>query len=213
MGDPTRGGPPYDDPEATQIGAPPEGVVDESGASTGALGADEAATRWTPLDGGAPEPTRLQPTYSASPTGQPPRPADGGIPRGPSGTTGAPSGAAGAKPRRRPRARLNLPRLIAPIVFLAAVIAVLSIAVDSGVMGGKNTGKTPAATATGKKTPKAGGSSAVKVRKSYRVKAGDTLSVIAVKFHTTESQLMIVNNLSTTTLRVGQRLKLPSSSP
>ncbi len=213
MGDPTRGGPPYDDPEATQIGAPPEGVVDESGASTGALSADEAATRWAPIDGGALEPTRLQPTYAA-PTGQaPPRPADGGAVRGSSGVTGAPSGAAGTKPRRRRRARLNLPRLIAPVVFLAAVIAVLSIAVDSGVIGGTKAGKTPAATATGKKTTKASGSPVVKVRKFYRVKAGDTLSVIAEKFHTTENELMIVNNLSSTTLRVGQRLKLPSPSP
>ena len=214
MGDPTRGGPPHDDPEATQIGAPPEGVVDESGASTGALSADEAATRWAPLDAGAPEPTRLQPTYAAPPTGQaPPRPADGGTLGRSSGMTRAPSGAAGTRPRRRRRARLNLPRLIAPIVFLAAVIAVLSIAVDSGVIGGKKAAKTPAATATGKNTTKASGSSVVKVRKFYRVKAGDTLSVIAEKFHTTENQLMIVNNLSTTTLRVGQRLKLPSPSP
>ena len=51
------------------------------------------------------------------------------------------------------------------------------------------------------------------MRKFYRVKAGDTLSVIAEKFHTTENELMIVNDLSSTTLRVGQRLKLPSPSP
>jgi LysM repeat protein len=65
----------------------------------------------------------------------------------------------------------------------------------------------------GKSTTKASGSPVVKVRKYYRVRAGDTLSVIAEKFHTTENQLMITNDLSSTTLRVGQRLKLPSPAP
>jgi nucleoid-associated protein YgaU len=103
--------------------------------------------------------------------------------------------------------------LIAPIVFLAALIAVLSIAVDSGLVGGKEAGKTPTVTPTGKRTTKARATPVVKVRKFYRVKAGDTLSVIAEKFNTTENELMIVNDLTTTTLRVGQRLKLPSPSP
>ena len=209
MGDPTRGGPPHDDPEATQIGAPPEDVIGET-ADT--LSAADEVTREAWSAGGAPEPTRVQTVYTASSSGQAsPGAAARGAGRVPSGWSRAPSGGAGARPRRRRRARLNLPRLIAPIIFLAAVIAVLSIAIDSGVIGGKGS-KTPAAT-TGKSTTKASSSPVVKVRKFYRVKAGDTLSVIAEKFHTTENQLMIINDLSTTTLRVGQRLKLPSPAP
>jgi len=193
------------------MGAPPEGVIGET---TEALSAGEEVTRGAWPESGASEATRLQPTYAASTAGQRPAgPAGNGAPRPPAGRTGAPSGAAGAGLRRRRRTRLNLPRIIAPIVFLAAVIAVLSIAVDSGVVGGKEAGKTPTVTPTGKHTTKVSTSPVVKVRKVYRVKAGDTLSAIAEKFHTTENELMIVNDLSSTTLRVGQRLKLPSPSP
>jgi hypothetical protein len=99
------------------------------GETTEELNAGEAATReaWPPGD--APEPTRLQSTYTAPPARQvPPTTADHGAYRRPSGRAGPPSGAAVAKPRRRRRAHVNLPRLIVPIVFLAAVIAVHPLA-------------------------------------------------------------------------------------
>lgn len=206
MGDATRGGPPRDDPEATQIGAPPEGLAGES---TEALGADEAATRLARPGGGAPDEAR-EAAYDAPPVGRmPPQTADQGPVRRSSGYSGAPPGAVGVRPRRRRGARLNLPRLIVPAVFLAAVIALVSIAFNSGVIGGAKATRTPAATATGKRTTKASASATVKVRKVYRVKAGDSLSAIAEKFNTSENELMIINNLTTTTLRVGQKLKLP----
>jgi LysM repeat protein len=92
-------------------------------------------------------------------------------------------------------------------VFLAAVIAVLSLAVNSGVIGGKGAASKPAATVTA--SPKGSPTPVGTARKSYRVRPGDTLGAIAIRFHTTASRLMTLNNLSSTTLRVGQRLKLP----
>ena len=45
---------------------------------------------------------------------------------------------------------------------------------------------------------------------TYIVKSGDTLYAIANKFNTTISDLKSINNLSTTNLKVGQILKIPS---
>jgi LysM repeat protein len=45
--------------------------------------------------------------------------------------------------------------------------------------------------------------------KYHVVKSGDTLSQIAQKYHTTISKLKALNNLSRTTIRIGQRLKIP----
>ena len=47
----------------------------------------------------------------------------------------------------------------------------------------------------------------------YRVKRGDTLSEIAVRFHTTVATLMRVNHLRTTRIYVGQRLCIPRTVP
>jgi LysM repeat protein len=44
----------------------------------------------------------------------------------------------------------------------------------------------------------------------YMVKSGDTLGKIAAKHGTTARELQRLNNLSTTQIRVGQKLKLPS---
>lgn len=44
---------------------------------------------------------------------------------------------------------------------------------------------------------------------SYTVKSGDTLSAIARKYHTTVSNIKRVNGLSSDTIRVGQRLRIP----
>ncbi len=46
----------------------------------------------------------------------------------------------------------------------------------------------------------------------YTVKSGDTLYSIARQFNTTLSELMKLNNLSTTTLSIGQQLKLPGTT-
>jgi LysM repeat protein len=205
MEDGTRGRPPGDDPEATQIGAPPDGVAGET---TDAFGIDDAATRLAGPRSADSRGFHETPYRDAQPSG---RGSSAGGPRASHrspGSSAAPRNTVGVRPRRR-RARVNLPRLIVPIVFLAAVIALVTIAFNSGVIGGTGASKKPAAAATGKRQKSSASPSAVKVRKVYVVKAGDTLSAIAEKFKTTENELMIRNNLSTTTLRVGQRLKLP----
>lgn len=46
----------------------------------------------------------------------------------------------------------------------------------------------------------------------YTVKSGDTLYGIAREYNTTISELMNLNNLKTTTLSVGQQLKLPGNT-
>jgi LysM repeat protein len=113
------------------------------------------------------------------------------------------------KPKRLPTGGFNLPRLIAPAVFLVAVIAVLAIAVNSGVVGGKKTG-VPATTGNGTTHPSAKASSSPKPKKFYVVRSGDTLSAIAAKHHTTVVELQTLNpSLTSTTLRVGQKIKLP----
>lgn len=214
MGDSTRGGPPYDDPEATQIGMPPAGVAGESTEDLTVRGS-AASPEWSA--GGAPEATWRQPADGPPAGDQTPyAPPPQGPVRRASGGRGMPPAAVGVRPRRR-RARLNLARVIAPALFLVAVIALLSLAMNAGVIGGgEEPAKKPAAAATGKRSPKASASASatvVKVRKVYRVKAGDTVSGIALKFDTTEQELMDLNGLTSTTLRVGQKLKLPSPSP
>lgn len=47
---------------------------------------------------------------------------------------------------------------------------------------------------------------------TYKVKRGDSLSAIAKKFGTTTSVLVKTNNLKSTSLAIGQTLKIPSSS-
>ncbi len=47
---------------------------------------------------------------------------------------------------------------------------------------------------------------------TYKVKRGDSLSAIAKKFGTTTNVLMKTNNLKSTSLAIGQILKIPSSS-
>jgi LysM repeat protein len=44
---------------------------------------------------------------------------------------------------------------------------------------------------------------------TYKVKSGDTLTTIAKKYHTTIKALQSANNLTSTSIRVGQVLKLP----
>ena len=48
---------------------------------------------------------------------------------------------------------------------------------------------------------------------TYTVKSGDTLYSIANKYNTTVSELMNLNGLSTTSLSIGQSLKIPTNAP
>jgi LysM domain len=96
-------------------------------------------------------------------------------------------------------------RIAAPVVFLVAVIALISIVVQSGVMG--SDGPTPTPTVNATKT-KDGTTTAM--TKKYVVQSGDSLSSIAVRFDTTTSVLKELNpELSGSTLAVGQRIVVP----
>ena len=70
---------------------------------------------------------------------------------------------------------------------------------------------TPAAApATSSAAPDAAASSGGE--QTYKVKSGDTLTTIAKKMHTTIKAIQSANNLTTTSIRVGQTLKIPSSA-
>lgn len=71
----------------------------------------------------------------------------------------------------------------------------------------------PALTPTTRPTARPTGTPAPSVRfTTYAVKSGDTLSAIAAKFHTTSRAIALLNGISvTTTLHIGQVLKIPTS--
>ena len=116
------------------------------------------------------------------------------------------------RPRTRPAAAPGTGRIVAriaaPVVFLVAVIILLSITVQSGVLGGADE---PAVTPTPKVTKtKGGGDATAATTRKYVVKSGDTLSGIAVKFGTTESEIQDLNpDMSSSTVVAGDRIIVP----
>jgi len=135
--------------------------------------------------------------------------------------TAAPKAWRGATPaartsRPRPAAAQGYGRLVgriaAPVVFLVAVVVLISIVSQSGVFDGKTKPVvTPTPTAT--KT-KSGGSVTPTEYKVYVVKSGDTLSGIAVKFNVSASEIEALNpKLSSSTLVVGAKVKVPKPAP
>jgi LysM repeat protein len=122
-----------------------------------------------------------------------------------------PRAVSGAKrtPRVRPRSAGGSPssrmaaRIAAPVVFLVAVIALVGIVVNSGVMD------EPAPTPTVKATKTKAGAAAV--TKKYVVQDGDSLSSIAVRFKTTTAELKALNpDLSGSTVVIGERIVVPA---
>ena len=123
----------------------------------------------------------------------------------------APRAVSGARrtPRARPRSaggsrssRMTA-RIAAPVVFLVAVIALIGIVANSGVMD------EPAPTPTVKATATKAGTTAVTRR--YVVKEGDSLSSIAVRFKTTTAELKALNpDLSGSTVVIGHRIVVPA---
>jgi LysM repeat protein len=103
-------------------------------------------------------------------------------------------------------------RIAAPAVFLLAVIILLSIISQSGVIGGKTEPRvTPTPTAT---NTKSGGTGTPSTYKVYVVKSGDTLSGIAVKFGVSTSEIEALNpKVSSSTLVVGAKVKVPRPAP
>ncbi len=92
-------------------------------------------------------------------------------------------------------------RIAAPVVFLVAVIALLGIVVQSGVM---NDSREPVA------KPAAKATKSTSVTKKYVVKSGDSWSSIALRFNTSVKELRALNpDLSASTLVVGVRIVVP----
>ncbi len=116
------------------------------------------------------------------------------------------------RPAASPRTGRMVARIAAPVVFLVAVVVLLSIVVQSGVIGGTAepvVTPTPAATKT-----KNGGTTQSADYKVYVVKSGDTISGIAIKFGTSASELEALNpKLSSSTLVVGTKVKVPKPVP
>jgi LysM repeat protein len=107
----------------------------------------------------------------------------------------------------RERWRAEFKRYAAPVAFLAAVtIAVLLV--RSGLRADSSPGPTTTSVvATTNTTP-----TIVKRRrrpKYYRLRAGETLSDVALRFHTTVENLLILNpKVEPNELTVGQRIRV-----
>jgi LysM repeat protein len=89
-------------------------------------------------------------------------------------------------------------RYAAPLAFLAAATAA-ALLVRAGLKAGNDRPSTPSAAVTfpaGK-------------RVYYRVRAGDTLSVVAERFHTTLDDLVALNpQIDPNALEIGERLRV-----
>ena len=102
-----------------------------------------------------------------------------------------------------PGRRAQLTRYAAPAAFLAAVtIAVLLV--RSALHSGSSTGPTITTTAS------TAASTTRHVRPRYhRLRAGETISDVALRFHTTVERLLALNpRIKPTQLRVGQRIRV-----
>ena len=102
--------------------------------------------------------------------------------------------------------RAEVKRYAAPVAFLAAVtIAVLLV--RSGLRADSAPGPTTSVVATTNTTP-----TVVKRRqrpKYYRLRAGETLSDVALRFHTTVENLLTLNpKVKPNQLTVGQRIRI-----
>ena len=150
------------------------------------------------------------PTGAADAPPLPPTPAVDSFSTPPPSRPQRPAGGSQRTPRSRPAAAPSTSRLVAriaaPVVFLVAVIALIGIVVQSGVMSSDEPTTTP--TPTVKATKANGGST--KVTKKYVVKSGDSLSSIAVRFNTTTSQLQVLNPDLGNTLVVGTKIVVPN---
>ncbi|MEE4275156.1 MAG: LysM peptidoglycan-binding domain-containing protein [Thermoleophilia bacterium] len=121
------------------------------------------------------------------------------------------------RPALAPDRSVRLARLLAPVVFLAAVLVVFSLAWRAGVVGDGEGGApvaSPSPKASAKKTPTEEPTAepdAGSGTKTYTVKAGDTLSGIAERFDTTVTELEDLNaDQDLQTLNPGQELTVPS---
>jgi LysM repeat protein len=102
--------------------------------------------------------------------------------------------------------RGEVKRYGAPAAFLAAVtIAVLL------VRSGLQTKASPTTTsvATTQSTPTTTGTTTVQQKQFYRLRSGETLSDVAIRFGTTVEDLLALNpGIEPTNLNVGQRIRV-----
>jgi LysM repeat protein len=103
--------------------------------------------------------------------------------------------------------RGQLKRYGAPTAFLAAVtIAVLLV--RSGLETSSSTGTTVVTTTQSSSTPTAP-TTVVKRPRFYRLRVGETLSDVAIRFDTTVEDLLALNpGIEPTNLEVGQRIRV-----
>jgi LysM repeat protein len=93
-------------------------------------------------------------------------------------------------------------RIAVPIVFLAGVIAIVMVVLNSGILGG-DTAASPSPSAS----PSKGTVVTVTI---YKVKKGDTLSQIAVRFGVSVDRILEANpTIDINSLTVGTKLKIP----
>ncbi|HSC48930.1 MAG TPA: LysM domain-containing protein [Gaiellaceae bacterium] len=99
-------------------------------------------------------------------------------------------------------------RFAAPAAFLlAATVAVLLV--RSGLEGTRAAETTTVRTRTVVNTPAATTTAARKRRRYYRLKAGETLSDVAIRFQTSVERLLALNpGIQPTNLTVGERVRV-----
>lgn len=186
------------------------GGVPPADAGSGAPSGDDpdAALRRLESMGGAPPSSgAFAPQEPARSASLPPSPVVDSF-SGPPPRQPRPVGGSKRVPRARPaggsRSGRTIARIAAPVVFLVAVIALLGIVVNSGVLGSDDATPAPTASAT-----QSGG--ATVVTKKYVIHEGDSLSSIAERFNTSTSKLKELNpDLSGTTVVVGERILVPA---
>jgi len=104
-------------------------------------------------------------------------------------------------PYRRSR---HVARFVAPVIFLAVVVGLVTVVMKSGVLGPSDGGQVVSPSASASVSP-----SAKPIM--YKVKKDDTLTSIALKHHTSVAKILQLNpDLSINNLRVGQKIKLPA---
>ena len=184
--------PPADDDPMAAL----ERLQSLTSATAASSAVDAAATREAPPTRQAPPAMEPPPTVYASPV-------VARRPAGPAPRISRP------RPAGAPRAGRIVARIAAPAVFLVAVLVMLSIVSQSGIMGGSTE---PAVSPTPK--AKNGGTAKPNNYRVYVVKSGDTMSGIAVKFDVSTSDIEALNpKLSTSTLVVGTKIKVPTTVP
>ena len=103
---------------------------------------------------------------------------------------------------------MELKRYGAPAAFLAAVtIAVLLV--RSGLQTESSQGPTTVATTRATSTPATTATTAAKRPRFYRLRTGETLSDVAIRFDITVEELLALNpGIEPTNLTVGQRIHI-----